>query len=52
MEKFPILMLQFRGNRREMHAQLKKWCEKSDRSMVGTVMELIKIHLKKNHANK
>jgi len=40
-------MLKFKGNKEELHAQLKAWCEEADRTMNGTVMELIKNHLKK-----
>lgn len=41
------LTLFFRGNKTELHNQLKVWCAKSDKSMNGTVIELIKNHLDK-----
>jgi hypothetical protein len=40
-------MLKFTGNRAQLHQQLKEWCEENDKKMTGTIMELIKSHLKK-----
>ncbi len=45
MEK--SFLLKFKGNKAELHEQLKKWCEESGRQMNGTILELIKNHLKK-----
>lgn len=46
------MILRFSGKREDLHTQLKQWCEEADRSMTGTIMELIKAHLKKSYANK
>ena len=40
-------ILSFKGDKEELHKQLKKWCKESDRTMNGTVLELIKNHLSK-----
>lgn len=41
------LLLSFTGDKASMKKQLQKWCEKNGKSMNGTVLELIKNHLKK-----
>ena len=40
------LQLNFRGDKEELHQRLKRWCQESDRTMNGTILELIKAHLK------
>lgn len=40
-------ILRFRGNKTELHKQLKIWCAESDKTMNGTIIELIEKHLKK-----
>ena len=42
------LILRFSGTNAELHKQLKKWCVEADKTMNGTVIELIKKHLKNN----
>lgn len=44
----PKLMLNFSGNREELHGKLKKWCEENDRDMTKTIMSLIRKHLNNN----
>ena len=44
MSKF---QLNFKGNKEQLHQQLKMWCKKADRTMNGTILELIEKHLKK-----
>ena len=46
--KDKTLILSFKGNKQELHTQLKKWCKEADRTMNGTVLELIEKHLKEN----
>lgn len=42
------LLINFCGNKKQLHKQLKIWCAKADKSMSGTVVELIEEHLKNN----
>lgn len=44
MSKF---LLSFKGDKEELHKQLKKWCKESGRTINGLVIELIFNHLKK-----
>jgi len=44
MKKFQLL---FKGKKEELHTQLKTWCKEADRTMNGTVLELIQKHLQK-----
>jgi len=46
MEK--ILNLKFSGDKVELHKQLKAWCAKAEKTMNGTVIELIEKLLKEN----
>lgn len=41
-------LLSFKGNKQELHAQLKKWCEEAGQNMNYTILELIKEHLETN----
>ena len=41
-------LLSFKGRKRELHEQLKKWCEEAGQSMNGTIIELIEKFLKNN----
>lgn len=34
-------MIKFKGDKAELHAWLKEWSEKSDRTMNGKILELI-----------
>lgn len=43
MSKFQILFI---GKKEKLHKQLKDWTKKSDRTINGTVLELIEKHLK------
>jgi hypothetical protein len=45
-EKPKYLMLKFSGNKEELHKQLKEWCDISDRTMNGTIIELVQILIK------
>ena len=40
------LIIKFKGDKAELHTQLKKWCKASDRTMNGRVIELIEQSLK------
>jgi hypothetical protein len=40
------LIVSFKGNKAELHKQLKDWCKKSDRTMNGRILELIAESLK------
>jgi hypothetical protein len=40
------LRLKFKGNKSELHAQLKEWCAEADRTMNGTIIELIEKKLR------
>ena len=51
MKNDKTMILRFAGNKAELHKQLKIWCVEADKSMNGTVIELIEKHLKKG-ANK
>ena len=44
MSKF---QLNFRGNKEELHKQLKAWTKLADRTINGIILELIEKHLKK-----
>ena len=44
MSKF---QLNFKGDKEQLHQQLKMWCKKADRTMNGIILELIKKYLKK-----
>ena len=46
MKEFTI---QFKGNKEELRTQLKAWCDEADRTMNGTIIELIQKHLKKQN---
>jgi len=46
-KKSQDFMLKFTGNRKQLHEQLKQWCAENDKKITGTIMELIKAHLKK-----
>lgn len=39
-------LLSFKGNKKELHEQLKEWCEEEGQSMNSTILSLIKKHLK------
>ena len=39
--------LNFAGNKKELHDQLKKWCKEEGQTMNYTILDLIKVHLKK-----
>ena len=41
------LRLQFKGDKAELKKQLKIWCAEADKTMTGTILELIEKHLKK-----
>ena len=43
-------MLSFKGDKAEIHNQLKVYCAKADKTMNGTVIELIEKLLKEKHA--
>jgi hypothetical protein len=45
MTKFQIL---FKGNKEQLHTKLKEWTIEADRTMNGTLLELIEKHLKKH----
>ncbi len=45
-EKPKYLMLKFTGNKEELHSQLKAWCAISQKTMNGTIIELIEDLLK------
>ncbi len=45
MSKFQI---NFKGNKKEIHQQLKAYCKESEIWMNGLVISLIEKHLKKN----
>ena len=45
-------LLSFKGNKKELHSQLKIWCEEAGQSMNATVLELIKKHLKEQSDQK
>ena len=45
-EELIKLMISFVGKKAELHTQLKKWCEESDRTMNGRIIELIEQSLK------
>jgi hypothetical protein len=40
-EKPKYLMLKFSGDKTELHTQLKAWCALSNKTMGGTIIELI-----------
>jgi len=46
MEEF---RLQFKGDKAELKKQLKIWCAEAEQTMNGTIIELIKKHLKKQN---
>ena len=48
--KDKILMISFKGNKAELHEQLKKWCKDADRTMNGRILELIELSLKEQTA--
>lgn len=50
-EKQKILMLKFTGNKEELHSQLKAWCAISEKTMNGTIIELIEELLKAQNFN-
>lgn len=39
------LMVKFKGDKEQLHSWLKEWTNKSDRTMNGTIIELIEKHL-------
>ena len=41
------IRLQFKGTKAELHKQLKAWCAEAEKTMNGTIIELIEKHLKK-----
>ena len=45
------LRLQFKGDKANLKKQLKIWCAIADKTMTGTILELIENHLKKNEQN-
>ncbi len=49
MSKFQI---NFKGNKEELHKQLKAWTKQADRTINGTILELISNHLKDNKFHK
>ena len=44
MKKFQI---NFKGDKEELGNQLKAWCKEADRTLNGTILEIIQNHLKK-----
>lgn len=40
-EKPKYLMLKFSGDKEELHSQLKAWCAINEKTMNGTIIELI-----------
>jgi len=42
-------IITFSGSKEELHKQLKVWCAEAEQSMNGTIIELIKKHLKKQN---
>lgn len=46
------LLISFKGNKVELHEQLKTWCKEADRTMNGIIIELITNHLKKYGTSK
>ncbi len=42
------LILRFSGKKVDLHKQLKRWCLEADKTMNGTVVELVEKHLNKN----
>lgn len=40
-------ILRFIGNKADLHKQLKRWCLEADKTMNGTIIELIQKHLDK-----
>lgn len=48
MENEIKFLLSFKGNKQQLHSQLKKWCKAEGQSINITVLSLIKKHLKKN----
>ena len=46
MEEF---RLQFKGDKAEFKKQLKIWCAEAEKTMNGTIIELIQKHLKKQN---
>ena len=51
MDNNKTMILRFTGSKTQLHKQLKVWCVEAEKSMNGTVIELIEKHLKKG-ANK
>ena len=39
------IIIRFTGNKQQLYKQLKVWCAKADKTMNGTVVELIEQHL-------
>lgn len=45
-KKMEELRLQFKGDKEQLKKQLKVWCAEADKTMTGTIIELIEKHLK------
>jgi hypothetical protein len=45
-------LLSFKGNKQEIHKQLKELCEKEGQSMNATILDLIQKHIQKNEKNR
>lgn len=45
MEKDKKYLLSFKGNKKELHTQLKKWCQQEGQAMSTTIFQLIQNHL-------
>lgn len=50
--KDKTFIISFKGNKAELHNQLKKWTKKSDRTMNGTILELIENFITKSRGSK
>jgi len=40
------LLISFTGKKAKLHKKLKQWCLEADKTMNGTVVELIEEHIK------
>ena len=45
------IRLKFKGDKAELKKQLKVWCAEADKTMNGTIIELISNHLAKQKKN-
>jgi hypothetical protein len=44
-------ILKFSGDKTELHTQLKVWCAEAEKTINGTILELIKNHLEETKSN-